>query len=147
MAPATKYLLLLWLAAMPAIACAQDYRSVAVPRAVMFDAPAASAKKRFVVSQFYPVEVIVNLGAWVKVRDKTGDLAWIESAQLTSLRTVVALDHAEVLATADAGAAVVFRVEKDVALEWQQAPVKGWVKVKHKDGLTGYIAADKVWGL
>lgn len=141
-----KYLFCL-LACLPAMASALDYRSVAVPRAVMFDAPSASAKKRFVVSQFYPVEVIVNLGAWVKVRDKTGELAWMESAQLAAQRTVIALDHADIFAEADTSSAVVFRVEKDVALEWLQAPVKGWVKVKHKDGLTGYIAADKVWGL
>lgn len=141
-----KYLFCL-LALMPAVASALDYRSVAVPRAVMFDAPSASAKKRFVVSQFYPVEVIVNLGAWVKVRDKTGELAWMESTQLAAQRTVIALDQADVFTAADASSAVVFRVEKDVALEWLQAPVKGWVKVKHKDGLTGYIAADKVWGL
>lgn len=146
MAQRTKYLLA-WLALLPAFAAAQDYRSVAVPRAAMLDAPSASAKKRFSVTQYYPVEVIVNLNQWVKVRDKTGDMAWIESAQLANLHTVIALEQADVLAAAETGSAVVFRVEKDVVLEWLQAPVKGWVKVKHKEGLTGYIAVDKVWGL
>lgn len=141
-----RYFLLL-LALLPAMASAQDYRSVAVARAVAFDAPAASAKKRFVLSQFYPVEVIVNLGAWVKVRDKTGELMWMESASLASQRTVLALDRADVLSAGDASSAVVFRVEKDVALEWQQPAANGWLKVRHRDGLTGFIATDKVWGL
>ena len=135
------------LALLPAIASAADFRSVAVPRAPMLDAPSASGKKRFAATQFYPVEIIVNLGAWVKVRDKTGELAWMESTQLAAQRTVIALDQADVFTAADASSAVVFRVEKDVALEWLQPAANGWVKVKHKDGLTGYIAADKVWGL
>lgn len=152
MAQLTKTLLALWLASLlPAIASAADsspdYRSVSVPRATMFDSPSSSAKKRFSVSQFYPVEVVVSLGAWVKVRDKTNDLAWMDSSQLGNQRTLLALDRVDVLAKAEAASAVVFRVDKDVALEWMQPAANGWVKVKHKDGLTGFIAADKVWGL
>lgn len=146
MAPLTKWIMVL-LAFSPAVASALDYRSVQVPRATMLDAPSASAKKRFVVTQYYPVEVIVNLNQWVKVRDKSGELAWMEAQHLSEKRTLLVLDNADVLAAAEASAAVIFHVEKDVALEWVQAPVKGWVKVKHKDGLTGFIPVEKVWGL
>ncbi len=147
MAPRTKWMMVALLALLPAVASALDYRSVAVPRATMLDAPSASGKKRFVVTQYYPVEVIVNLNQWVKVRDKTGELAWMEAQHLSEKRTLLVLDSTDVLAAAEASAAVIFRVEKDVALEWVQAPVKGWVKVKHKDGLTGFIPVEKVWGL
>lgn len=113
----------------------------------MYDAPSASAKKRYSVTQFYPVEVIVNLNQWVKVRDKTGELAWMEVQSLSEKRTLLVLESADVMAGPETSAALVFRVEKDVALEWVQAPIKGWVKVKHKDGLTGFIPVEKVWGL
>ncbi|GBG15438.1 peroxiredoxin [Novimethylophilus kurashikiensis] len=132
---------------LPAAAHALDYRSVSVPRAVLYDAPSAKGKKLFVVSQFYPVEVIVELGEWIKVRDKTGGLAWIESKDLAAKRTVVAVDHADVHETADAASSVVFKVDKDVALELVEAPANGWVKVKHRDGLTGYLPANQVWGI
>ncbi len=132
---------------LPAAAYALDYRSVSVPRGVLFDAPSASAKKLFVVSQFYPVEVIVDLGGWVKVRDKTGELAWIDSHQLASKRTVLALDAADVRGTADASAPVVFRIEKDVALELLESAGNGWIKVRHRDGLTGFILSSQVWGI
>jgi SH3-like domain-containing protein len=138
----------IWLLAwLPAAAYALDYRSVSVPRSVLYDAPSANAKKLFVVSQFYPVEVIVDLGGWVKVRDKTGELAWIDSRQLAPKRTVLALDAADIRGSADASAPVVFRVEKDVALELVESAGNGWIKVRHRDGLVGFILSSQVWGI
>lgn len=132
---------------MPAAAFALDYRSVSVPRGVMYDAPSASGKKIFVVGQFFPVEVIVDLGAWVKVRDKSGELAWMESKSLATKRTVLANDRADVREAADASAAVVFRVDKDVALELIEPSGNGWIKVRHRDGSTGFVMANQVWGI
>ena len=137
-------LLLAWL---PAAAFALDFRSVSVPKGIMFDAPSASSKKLFVVSEFYPVEVIVDLGAWVKVRDKTGELAWIESKNLSARRTVLATENADVRVAADTSSNVAFRVEKDVALELLESAGNGWIKVRHRDGDMGYLSAAQVWGL
>lgn len=134
---------LLW----SATAAALDYRSVSVPKGVLYDAPSANSKKLFIVSQYYPVEVIVDLGGWVKVRDKTGELAWIDSRNLVAKRTVVALEAAEVHGSADAVSAVVFRIEKDVALDLVEPAGNGWVKVHHRDGLTGFILSSQVWGI
>lgn len=136
--------LLAWL---PAAALALDFRSVGVPRAVLYDAPSSSARKLFVVGQFYPVEVIVDLGAWVKVRDKTGELAWIESRNLVPRRTVLVLERAEVRETAEATGRVVCRVDKDVALELVEPAGNGWAKVRHRDGASGFIPVSQVWGL
>lgn len=143
----TKRLLWLLPLLLPAVAFALDYRSVSVPRGVMYDAPSANGKKLFVVSQFYPVEVIVDLGAWVKVRDKTGELAWIESKNLVTKRTVLATDRADVRESADPSSSVVFRVDKDVALELVETGSNGWIKVRHRDGSTGFVMANQVWGI
>jgi SH3 domain protein len=143
----TKSLLWLLPLLLPAVAFALDYRSVSVPRGVMYDTPSANGKKLFVVSQFYPVEVIVDLGAWVKVRDKTGELAWIESKNLVTKRTVLATDRADVRESADPSASVVFRVDKDVALELVETGSNGWIKVRHRDGSTGFVMANQVWGI
>jgi len=132
---------------LPAAAHALDYRSVDVPRAIMYDTPSAKGKKLFVVSQFYPVEVVVDLGEWIKVRDKTGGLAWIESKQLATKRMVVTLEHIAVHESADASSSVVFKTDKDVAMELMDSPDNGWVKVRHRDGLTGYVQANQVWGI
>lgn len=138
--------LLLLLALTPALAQA-DYRSVAVPRAVLFDAPSAQAKKLYVIDQGYPVEIVVNLGDWVKVRDGQGGLSWIESARLATQRTVVVLrDRAELHAAADAASPLLGYLAKDVVLELVAAG-GGWARVRHRDGTAGYVAAADVWGL
>ncbi len=146
--PRTKAVLVLLATLLPAVAWAQDYRSVSVPKAVLYDAPSAQGKKLFVVGQQYPVEVIVNLGEWVKVRDQRGELAWIEAKQLSPKRSVlVTAPQAEVREGADEASRLVFRVEKDVALELVDAGANGWAKVRHRDGLAGFIQISKVWGL
>lgn len=143
-----KLLIVLPALMLPAAAWALDFRSVSVPRAVLFDAPSAQAKKLFIVGQSYPVEVIVNLGEWIKVRDSRGELAWIEAKQLSAKRSVlVTAPQVEVRETADETSRLIFRAEKDVALELVEAGSSGWAKVRHRDGLAGYVQISKVWGL
>ena len=136
------------LAFMPALASALDFRSVAVPKAVLYDAPSRLAKKVLLLSQNYPVEVIVNLGDWLKVRDAQGSLNWIEAKQLSNKRTVmVTATKAELRQSADANSALVATVEKDVLLEVLDIKqISGWLKVKHRDGATGYILISSTWG-
>lgn len=133
---------------LPAMAWALDYRSISVPRAVFYDAPSAQAKKLYVAYQFYPVEVIVNLGDWIKVRDMRGEFAWVDAKQLEQKRTVIVkVPQAEAREAADPSAKLVFRAEQDVALELVENGSNGWVKVRHRDGLMGYIQINQVWGL
>ena len=58
---------------------AVDYRSVGVPAAILYDAPSQKGKKLYLIKAQTPVEVLVRLDGWVKVRDAEGSLAWIES--------------------------------------------------------------------
>jgi SH3-like domain-containing protein len=136
------------LALMPAMASALDFRSVAVSKAVLYDAPSNSAKKVLLLSQNYPVEVIVNLGDWLKVRDTQGALNWVEAKQLSNKRTVmVTASNAEIRQSADASSNLVATVEKDVVLEVADEKLNnGWLKVKHRDGVMGYILLSVTWG-
>jgi SH3-like domain-containing protein len=144
----TKAILALLAALLPATAWALDYRSVSADKAILYDAPSAQGKKQFIVHQHYPVEVIVNLGEWVKVRDSRGELAWIEAKNLVEKREVeVTAAQAEVRESASAESRLVFRADKGVVLELLEPASNGWAKVRHRDGLTGYIQTSKVWGL
>lgn len=125
-----------------------EYRSVAVNAAVLYDAPSAEARKTFLLSRYYPVEIIVTLEKWVKVRDASGALAWVAIKDLSDKRTVlVTAPVADVRQSPSAAAPLVFQAEKDVALELVEFDSGGWVKVKHRDGQTGYIQVSQVWGL
>lgn len=136
------------LALLPLSAAALEYRSVAVSKAVLYDAPSSSAKKVLLLSQYYPVEIIVNLGDWIKVRDGQGSISWVEAKQLSSKRTVmVNINKAEIRQAADATSVLVATVEKDVVLEVIDLKLNnGWLKVKHRDGATGYILISSTWG-
>ena len=128
--------------------CAQaEFRSVVAPKAILFDAPSAEASKVYILNQGYPVEIIVNLGQWLKVRDQLGGLSWVESKNLTNKRTVLVTTKTDMKTAEDSASNLVATVEKDVVLELLSPSNKnGWVKVKHRDGLVGFVQASDVWG-
>lgn len=136
------------LALLPLSAVALEYRSVAVPKAILYDAPSSSAKKILLLSQYYPVEIIVNLGDWIKVRDAQGGISWVEAKQLSSKRTVmVNINHAEIRQSAQASSALMATLDKTVVLEVVDLKLNnGWLKVKHRDGIIGYILISSTWG-
>ena len=126
---------------------ALDYRSVA-EAAPAYDAPSAKAKPLFVMHAGTPVELVVSLEGWSKVRDNRGDLVWIEKKQLAEKRNVIVrAERAQVRAAADDKAALVFEAERDVVLELVETVPGGWAKVKHRDGQSGFLKAPQVWGL
>jgi SH3-like domain-containing protein len=130
------------------VALAADFRSIAEPAVVMYDAPSLRAKKLFVVSQFYPVEVMVSIDNWAKVRDASGELAWVEKKALSEKRTVlVRASLADVRQGADEKSPLAFQVREGVALELAEVGASGWIKVRHRDGQTGFIRNNQVWGL
>lgn len=133
---------------MPVSALALEFRSVAVPKAILYDAPSSAAKRVLLLSQYYPVEVIVNLGDWLKVRDAKGGISWIEAKQLSSKRMVmVTANNTEIRQAADAASSLVATLEKDVVLEVVDGKLNnGWLKVKHRDGVTGFILISSTWG-
>ena len=150
MAGRIKFFLTLGIAFMlvPGIASALDFRTVSVPKAVLYDAPSAQGKKLYVIGQGYPLEVIVNLGEWTKVRDNQGGLNWIETKNLGNTRTLlVTQDAVELRQSADAGSNVVATLDKDVVLALVETTKGGWIKVKHRDGLSGYVLSTAVWGI
>lgn len=144
----TAPFILLLAALLPGAAAALDFRSVAAERAILYDAPSLQAKKLYVVSRYYPVEVFTALDNMVKVRDVSGELAWIEKKHLGETRTVlVTAPRADVRQAPDKGAALVFQADKDVALELLETTRAGWAKVRHRDGQSGYVSITQVWGL
>lgn len=131
-----------------ALAQAADFRTVSENAAVMYDAPSRASTPVYVASRFYPVEVIVNLDAWVKVRDHTGTLSWVERKSLSDRRMViVTAPSVEVKSRADDAAPSAFQATQNVALELVEIAPGGWVRVRHADGSAGFVKASLVWGL
>ncbi|HEX5804432.1 MAG TPA: SH3 domain-containing protein [Azospira sp.] len=137
--------LTLLFASVPAFAI--EYRSVDAAT-VLYDAPSVKGKPLFVIRRHTPVEAVVSLEGWSKVRDAEGGLAWIERKHLSEKRTVqVVVDRAQVRSEAGDGAPLAFEAEKGVALELLEAAAGGWARVRHRDGQTGFVRGNQVWGL
>ncbi len=135
------------LALLAGAAQAVDFRSVGPGPAVLYDAPGLKSKKVFIAPAGMPLELVLTNGDWSRVRDAAGELAWIENKSLTSKRTlVVEAPQAVARATASDSAAIAFTASKGVMLDLAEPVSSGWLKVRHRDGETGYVKAADVWG-
>ena len=124
-----------------------EYRSTG--RAVLlYDAPSSAAGKVAIAGSGLPLEVVVDTESWVKVRDYSGHLAWIEKSALGGARSVMVKTKTSVVRQQPrAEATVVFRAAAGLLLEVTgDANAYGWLPVKHADGLTGWLPAQEVWG-
>lgn len=138
---------LLGLLALAHPALALDFVSTARP-AILYDAPSTAAGKVVVVSSNYPLERIVATDGWVKVRDDTGSLLWIEVSALGKRRTVrVNVPIAQILEKPEDNAAIGFRAAQGVSLEILDGGSNGWIKVRHASGKEGYLRSRDAWGL
>ncbi|MGJ9418398.1 SH3 domain-containing protein [Massilia sp. CMS3.1] len=129
-------------------ACAADFRSVGAASVVLYDAPSVKGAKRYIAPRGMPVEILARYGAWVKVRDADGELAWTETKGLSARRNVVVKAlSAKVRAAPDDNAAILMTADKGVLLELSDPAGSIWVRVRHEDGIAGFVRATEVWGI
>jgi SH3-like domain-containing protein len=126
-----------------------EFRSVAFAKTILYEAPSATTKRVYLVGEGYPLEIIVNLGDWLKVRDPYGTLSWAESKNLQSKRTVIVkVDKANIYKDPESKSALVATIEKDVVIELSDPLIaNGWIKVRYQQDLDGYIQTSQVWGI
>ncbi|WP_410498055.1 SH3 domain-containing protein [Chitinibacter sp. S2-10] len=144
--PLTKPLVIAALLALASSAFAIDYRSTARNGVVLYEAPAETSTKRFILSANVPLEVLSEQGNWLRVRDRDGTLAWLAKADASTTRYLQANRLAEVRKEAKATAALLFKIDRNVLVELLQDNRNGWLKIRHRDGETGFIRIEDVWG-
>ncbi len=124
-----------------------EFKSIGLTPAVMFDVPSQRGRKMYIAPPGMPVEIVLVNGEWSRVRDLSGELSWIESRALTNQRNlIVEVPQVTVRATASESGVAVFTAAKGVLLELAEPITSSWIKVKHRDGETGYLKASEVWG-
>ncbi len=134
-------------AASPGVAGAAEFREVTSAAGVLYDGPSEHARKLFLVPRGTPLELVSSVPGWVKVRDLSGDVLWIERGALGAPRHVIAITLAAVRRAPQHNAELVVQVERGVLLDVvdEQAPA-GWVHVRHPGGPAGFVASAEVWG-
>ena len=96
----------------------------------------------------YGEYIVVSLDGWAKIRDSEGTLAWIERKFLAERRSlIVTASRAEIRQANNESSPLVFEAEKNVSLDYLEASPGGWIKVRHRDGQSGYVRANQVWGI
>lgn len=131
-----------------ASAQALDFKSIDAPVAILYDSPSAKGQRIFLLKRFTPVEVIVGVEGFAKVREPDGAIGWVEKKVLTDKRQLlVTASRAQVRVHPNADSAIVFEAGKGVALELVEPGKDGWAKVRHIDGPVGMVKITQVWGL
>ena len=124
--------------------------SVNADQAFLHEAPSDSTKKSFIVTRGYPLEVIVSLKEWKKVKDHEGLINWIKTSDLSSKRSVLNLkgDNPIYLEPSSASP-ILAKVNENVTLELLDAKkIDDWVKVYSKVAdIEGFIKATDLWGI
>jgi SH3-like domain-containing protein len=99
----------------------------------------------------FPLKVLTQKGSWIKVKDFENDTGWVYKKYLTSKPHMVVKVNkgkkkkinirkgpgTKYKAVGKAYYGVVFETLRQE---------KGWVKVKHESGLTGWIKRSLLWG-
>lgn len=130
-----------------AAAQALEYRS-AGPALIARDAPSPQGRALFRLRAGTPVEIIVSQDGWARVREPGGSLNWVEQNALSPRRTVIiTAERATIRREPQTSASPAFEAVRNVVLELVGPPVLGWARVRHREGLEGFVHASEVWGL
>jgi SH3 domain protein len=128
-----------------------DFRQTIAPATIGYEGPSTRAEKQFLYSRGTPLEVVVAIEGWYKVRDVQGALVWVErKAMAERTQVIVGAQPASIHASADAISPVLFIAEPGVILQLVAPPdaTTGlYAQVRHRDGVTGFVRVDAVFGL
>ena len=92
-----------------------------------------------------PLVVVAETEMWRKVRDITGDEAWVRKPALSGARRAITLGQTTVFSKPDADARAVARVERGALVELGECR-DGYCRVETPGGLKGFARRYQLWG-
>jgi len=113
--------------------------------------PGTKYSPKWVYGDGLPVKVLSKKGGWVKIRDFENDTGWVFNKYLKSTpHMVVKVNKGkkkQINIRSGPGTKfnVVGKAYYGVVFETLKQE-KGWAKVKHESGLTGWIKRSLLWG-
>lgn len=94
----------------------------------------------------YPLKVVGNKGNWVKVEDFEGDRGWVYRKLLgRKAHLIVKKRRVNVRSGPGRNYRVVGKANYGVVFRTLSRK-NGWVKIRHENGLTGWIKRNLLWG-
>ena len=131
---------------------AEDFKQTTEAVTVAYEGPSVRSTKLFLYSRGTPLELLVTIEGWYKVRDAQDALVWVEKRALSDRSNVVvkSLGPVDVMTAPDANSRVAFRVDSGVLLSLVSPPTAAtgaFVQVRHRDGQTGFVRIDALFGV
>lgn len=107
--------------------------------------PSTNYKELWEAPYLTPLEFLAKYKNWFVIRDKDGDVGWVEEKFVGKGRTaIVTAKKVNVLKNPDDKAPVAFSVEQRYVFKVLDQK-KTWLKVKDADGEEGWISEKAVW--
>lgn len=94
----------------------------------------------------YPLSVLEDQGDWLKVKDFAGDTGWVATRLIDRTPHVIVKDDlVDIRSGPGKRFKLVGRANNGVVFQTLKTKNK-WIKVKHQNGLTGWISRSQLWG-
>jgi len=121
--------------------------SVAGERVNMRSGPGANHAVLWELGEGYPLKVLGTKGKWLKVADFEGDVGWV-AAKLVNRKPHLIVKKPVVNIRSGPGTKykLVGKANYGVVFKTLKQGRNGWVKVKHENGLSGWVKRTLLWG-
>jgi len=125
-----------------------EFVAIKSKKTILYEGPSDSTSKEFIVTESYPLKVLVKLKDWTKVKDHEGKISWVKVQDTSNERTVMTL-KSNVIVFYKPSPVKLADVGKYVALKLL-SPIQadGWIEVKTlTQNIEGFIRVQDVWGI
>ena len=126
-----------------------DFVSIKINKAILYEGPSDATDKEFIITEGYPLMVMVRLKDWLKVKDHEGKISWINANDTDKQRTVMTLKkNVNLFYKPTTNSVHLANIDEFVTLKLLSTyDTNGWVEVKTITGyIEGYIRKEDVWG-
>lgn len=117
----------------------------------MRSGPGTNYQVLWTLGQGFPMEVLKRSGDWYRVRDFEGAIGWVHRSVVGKTPHMIVKTNKNskkqinLRSGPGTNSRVVAKAHYGVVLKTLEQK-KGWVKVQHEQGVTGWVSRNLVWG-
>jgi len=121
--------------------------SIAGERVNMRSGPGENQAVLWELGEGYPLQVLETKGNWYKVSDFEGDTGWVYKKLVNrSPHLIVKKRVVNIRSGPGTRYRTIGKANYGVVFKTLQRGKNGWVKIKHENGLVGWVQRNLLWG-
>lgn len=113
---------------------------------VVYDGPAETALRRFLIGKGYPLVVIAETSEWLTVCLHDGSSGNVHRRDALPGDNVIVRESTVMRGDPNPGGTVKMRLGRNLLLTGTGDPISGWLPVRHENGIAGFVELASVWG-